>query len=290
MSPTGNPVRVIVLAAQRPGVINPLAARFGVSHKCLVPLAGKPLIAHVLAAISKSHAVGSVAISVEPDSFETIDRAVCRDSLPRVEFMPAASSLADSVLIAAGQHAGPLIVTTADHALLDPASITRLSEALSRHDVVFAMAPREAVMAAHPDGQRRFYRFRGGQFSNCNLYGISGPEALRAAEIFRGGGQFAKRAGRIIEAFGLLNLMLLRLRMLSLPQAARRISSRIGLNVAALVLDDGNQAIDVDNDRTYSVVAQILTVRHLSDCQPLPLAAPHGTLGGMPADRERLRA
>ena len=32
------PVTVIILAGQRAGVVNPLAARAGVSHKCLVPI------------------------------------------------------------------------------------------------------------------------------------------------------------------------------------------------------------------------------------------------------------
>ena len=38
---------VLVLAAQRAGVVNPLAERAGVSHKCIVPICGKPLIVHV---------------------------------------------------------------------------------------------------------------------------------------------------------------------------------------------------------------------------------------------------
>jgi GTP:adenosylcobinamide-phosphate guanylyltransferase len=39
---------LLILAAQRAGVENPLAKRVGVSHKCLVTIAGNPLIVHVL--------------------------------------------------------------------------------------------------------------------------------------------------------------------------------------------------------------------------------------------------
>ena len=42
------PVTIILLAGQRAGVVNPLAARAGVSHKCLAPIRGRPLIARVL--------------------------------------------------------------------------------------------------------------------------------------------------------------------------------------------------------------------------------------------------
>ena len=63
-------------------------------------------------------------------------------------------------------------------------------------DVALAMSTRAAVMAAHPDGQRRFYQFADDQYSNCNLYGFSGARAFAAAESFRSGGQFAKKPPR----------------------------------------------------------------------------------------------
>ena len=49
----GAPCTVLVLAAQRAGVVNPLAERAGVSHKCIVPICGKPLIVHVMDALAQ---------------------------------------------------------------------------------------------------------------------------------------------------------------------------------------------------------------------------------------------
>lgn len=258
--------RVIVLAAQRRGVIDPLATRFGVSHKCLVPLEGEPLIAHVLRTLAACPGAESVTISVEEEVFDAV-RAVVPSPKPLqaagapVRFAASADNLADSVFAAAQGHDGPIIITTADNALLAPESIAAMAGALETSEVAIAMAPREAVLAAHPDGQRRFYRFRDGEFSNCNLYGMANAQALHAAEIFRGGGQFAKKARRIVDAFGLINLMLLRLRLVSLRQGMNRISRRIGVQIAPVVLQDGSQAIDVDNDRTYGVVSEILAGR-----------------------------
>src|SRR5688572_31390237 len=62
------PIIAIVLAGQRRGAVNPLAARAGVSHKCLAPIAGKPLIAHVLATLTAVPALAEIRISVEPDA------------------------------------------------------------------------------------------------------------------------------------------------------------------------------------------------------------------------------
>lgn len=251
--------RVIVLAAQRKGVTDPLATRFGTSHKCLVPLAGEPLIAHVLRTVTSHPRVDSVVVSIEFDTFDALRRAV-----PDLDYVAttAAETITDSVSLAAEGHGGPLIITTADNALLTHASIDAMMEAAtSGSDAAVAMARREAVLGVHPEAQRRFYRFRDGEFSNCNLYGIVTPEALHAAEIFRGGGQFAKKARRIVDAFGLINLILLRLRLVSLPGGLRRISARIGVKIAPVILADGSQAIDVDNDRTYGIVDTLMARR-----------------------------
>lgn len=256
-------LRVIVLAARRRGVTDPLAARFDVSHKCLVPLHGRPLIAYVVEAAAGHPAVQSVVIAVEAEAFEAVERAVpdAAKAHADVRLVAAADNLPDSVRAAARGHADRLLITTADNVLLAPASIDAMAAALADSDLALAMAPREAVLAAHPAGQRRFYRFRDGEYSNCNLYGMASADALDAAELFRGGGQFGKKASRIVEAFGLVNLVLLWLRVISLPAALRRISRRIGLTIAPVILTDGCQAIDVDNDRTYAVASELIEQR-----------------------------
>ncbi len=254
-------VRVILLAAQRRGVVDPLALAHGVSHKCLVPLHGVPLIRHALTTIARHAAISDICVSVEPELFDTIARiaAGIPDKTATIDMVAAADNLADSVIAAAAGHGGPLVITTADNALLTPAALDSLIAPLKHgHDLAIAMTTKQAVQAAHPLGQRRFYRFRDGDYCNCNLYGMAGPHALAAAEIFRGGGQFAKKASRIIDAFGLMNLVLLRLRLLSLPAGLKRIASRFGLTIAPVILREGRCAIDVDNERTYAIVDSLL--------------------------------
>lgn len=253
--------RIIILAAQRPGVVNPLAHAHGVSHKCLVPLKGKPLIAHVLTTVTAQPDIASVRVSVEPEVFQALETIFASLGKPADFFacVASANNLADSVSAAAAGHDGPIIVTTADHALLTPDAITAMHDVLSGGaDGALAMATQSAVHRVHPDGQRRFYRFADDAYSNCNLYGLSGADSLRAAEIFRSGGQFAKKAKRIVEAFGLINLILLRLRLISLRGGLKRISRRMGLRIEPVILADGRNAIDVDNERTYAVVAGLL--------------------------------
>lgn len=256
-------VRVIVLAAQRKGMVNALAARFRTSHKCLVPLNGKPLISHVLLAAAQCPDLADIVVSIEPEAARTVQEVAAALGVT-ARIAPAQDNLADSVWLAAAGHQGPILITTADHALLQPASLEAMRDALAWGDAAVAMAREDTVRAAHPDGQRRFYQFRDAGYSNCNLYGVAHAGALDAAEVFRGGGQFAKQAGRIIKAFGLINLILLRFRLVTLEQAMARISRRIGLRIVPVVLKDGSQAIDVDNDRTHGVAGQLLHARSIA--------------------------
>jgi GTP:adenosylcobinamide-phosphate guanylyltransferase len=252
---------VIILAAARTGQIDPLAAEHGTPLKCLVPIAGYPLIAHVVRAVAANPSVTAMRIVVERESIPAV-KAVTRlvGHVP-IDFIPAQPTLADSVIAAMAEWDAPALITTADNVLLAPDSLDAMRDALRGADVALAMARRQSVLNAHPDGQRRFYGFTDDHYSNCNLYGLAGPHALQAAEAFRGGGQFAKKATRIVSAFGLINLILFRLGRLSLDGAMARISRRMGLTIQPVILADGRHAIDVDNARTYGVAAQLLAER-----------------------------
>lgn len=254
------PVTVIVLAAQRGGRLDPLAAEAGVSHKCLVPIGGRPLLTHVLDALAGVDGVGSIRISVEAGAEEKLRAIADASGLP-IAFAAAADNIADSVYAAAAGAQGPIVITTADNVLLTPVAVRQVIGRLAQgDDTVVALARKEDVLAAHPEGQRRFYRFRDGEFSNCNLYGLS-PRGLGLAETFREGGQFAKNPMRIARAFGLANLVILRFGLVGLDRAMRRLGRRFRVRASALVLSDGAHAIDVDNRRTYDIAAQLLDRR-----------------------------
>jgi len=258
----GPPVRMIVLAGRHPRETDALARRFGMSHKCLVPLDGRPLVAHVLQTAAIHPAVESLAISVEREAFEGLFDVLSQ--LPGrgiAKLVEARENLVDSVLAAAQGWDGPLLVTTADHALLTPASIDAMIAALDSSDAAFAMAPRDAVLAAHPQHAHPFLEFADGAYASCNLYAAADPEALRAVEVFRGGGRFAGNALGVLRAFGFVNLMMLRLRASSLSDATERVSRRIGQRLKPVVMLDGSQALDVDDDHTHAAAEALLALR-----------------------------
>ena len=260
------PITALVLPGKRDGKLDLLAQRFEVTHKCVVPIAGKPLIEHVLTALAQAPEIARIIVAI--DGAEVLDGIAIVSQLRaegRLRFAAAQANIAASVAEAAKDAAFPLLVTTADNVLLTPAAVTAMARgvAASGAEVAAGFARRAEVIAAHPDGQRRFYEFADDAYANCNCYWIGSARALEAAEIFREGGQFNKHPWRIARAFGLINLIRFRLGLGSLERALQRFSRRLGLAVRPVVFDDGALAIDVDNARTYAVAAELLARRRL---------------------------
>ncbi|MDQ8756372.1 NTP transferase domain-containing protein [Sphingosinicella sp. LHD-64] len=257
---TAKDLVVVVLAAQRDGRLDPLAAEAGVTHKCLVPIRGRPLLAHVLAGLELVEGIASVRISVEAGADEKLSAIATASPLP-VRFMPAAGNIADSVYAAAEGASGPVVVTTADNVLLAAGPVEQVAARLrAGDDAVVALARKEDIQAAHPEAQRNFYRFRDGGFSNCNLYGLS-QQGLKAAEAFREGGQFFKNPMRIARAFGVMNLVRMRFGRVTTEEAMRRIGKRFGIRASRIILDDGAYAVDVDNARTHRIASLLMEKR-----------------------------
>jgi len=273
---------ILILAGRRPGAVDALAEAHGVADKCLVPVAGRPMIAHVLASAAQSDAATIFVSSHHEGLADDLGDIVVDSQGDRLVFVDAADNLADSVLAVAGQAAFPLLITTADNCLLTPDTIAEIGAEAARlgGEAGVALARREDVLAAHPEGQRRFYEFSDVAVSNCNCYWIGHRGALQAAEAFRGGGQFVKKPVRVMQAFGLINLLRFRFGLGPIHHIFRRISRHLKVDVAPLLVRDGATAVDVDNERSLRATEAIMERR-----QPSQLPDDSSLLLGPDANR-----
>lgn len=253
-------VTAVILAGSRAGPTDPLAAEAGVPLKCFVPVAGKPMIDHVLEAVAGSDRIGEIRIVIN-DGAAHAARFSHLPFAERLIFTEARGNLADSVIAVSEEARFPLLVTTADNVHLTPASVNDFVDGSNGAGASVGFARKENVLSVHPEGQRKFYRFSDGSFSNCNIYWIGSRDALDAAEIFRSGGQFVKFPRRIIEAFGFVNLIRFRYGIGTVGRLFRSISRRFGFKVKMVELTDGAMAIDVDNHRSHAVAERILSER-----------------------------
>ena len=252
---------ILILAGRRSAAVDPLAAAHGVADKCLVPVAGRPMIAHVLSSAEASAARQIFVSTHHLNLLADLDDPVVKLLGKRLIIVPAADNLADSVLAVAGVARFPLLITTADNCLLTPETIAEISAEAARLDAEagVTLARREDVLAVHPEGQRRFYEFSDVAVSNCNAYWIGHPGALKATEAFRGGGQFVKKPLRVMQAFGLINLLRFRFGMGPIHHIFARISRHMKVEIAPLLISNGATAIDVDNERSLRVTEALMT-------------------------------
>jgi GTP:adenosylcobinamide-phosphate guanylyltransferase len=257
-------VTALVMAGKRSGVLDPLAERAGVAQKAVVPVHGVPMIERVVTQVSACPAVGAIRVVAHDEGeiarLPTIAALIAQGRLTMVE---GRFNIVDSVFAAAEGADFPLLITTADNCLVTPEGYGEfIAGCLAAGAGGAAGLARKAdVLAADPQGQKRFYEFRDGGYSNCNMYWLGSPAALSAAEIMREGGQFVKFPRRIIKAFGLMNLIRFRLGTGSKEKLFARISRRFGFPLVPVVLSDGHFAIDVDNETTFAVTEKILKAR-----------------------------
>ena len=264
--PGETPVTAIVLAGRREGQVDPLAADAGLEDKCMVPVAGKPMIMHVLAALDATPQIGRIVVSInEPTMLDDLVLVRALKASGKLTVLAAQANLVDSVFAAVERMPFPLFITTADSALLTPEIASEFLAGAAAADVAVGFARKQAVLAAHPEGQRRFYKFSEDGYSNCNAYWIGGSDGLKMAEVFRTGGQFAKHPLRIVEAFGFLNLLRFHYGIGTLDGAFQRFSRRFALDIKPVILSDGAAAIDVDNARTLGVTETILARRYSAE-------------------------
>ena len=252
---------ILVLAGRRGGRLDPLAEAMGVSHKAMVPVAGEAMVGRTLRIAAEALPDSPLFVSIEDFSLIAGEPTVARlHAEGRLTPVEAEHHIVDSVVAASAATGFPLIITTADNVLTTPEALRAFAAEGVRGDVdgILMMARKEDILAAHPDGQRRFYRFRDGEFSNCNLFWLANAEALAGTEGFRYGGQFAKRKRDAVRALGLSTLFYYALNLRTLDGMCRHFSRRFGVPMKAMVMKDGRLAIDVDNERTHRVAEEIL--------------------------------
>jgi len=221
------------------------------------------MIGRVLTTVEAALPESPICVSIEDAAVLEGEPTVERLRIAgRLRIVKSELNLVDSVHAASNVAGYPLLITTADNVLVTPEALQAVvteGQKGSPASAIIVFANKHDIEAAHSGGKGRYYEFRDGGYSNCNLFWLGDAAALTASEAFRDGGQFLKVAGRILRAFGLFNLVLLRMKVLTLDQSLRAVSKRLGVKVRPLVLNDGRLAIDVDDQRSKEMVEELLS-------------------------------
>jgi len=245
----------VVLAGSRPGR-DSFAESFGTDLKALIPVSGEPMIRRPVRALVESRSIGRIIVLGQAP--ERIAAALPDD--PRIEVRESAGTIAGTVLGLLDDPATqwPLLVTTADHALLDPATVDEFCNAAKAAGIAIGVVERANLLARLPQSQRTWLKFRGGAYTGANLFALRSPDVRPAIEQWRSVEQDRKKAWRILSLLGPATLVLVALRLISLDQVMVRLSARLGLTIRAVPLSNPLAGVDVDKAEDHALVEAIL--------------------------------
>lgn len=261
----------LVLAAQRPGIVNPLAEHFDVSHKCLIPVNGTSMIERVLETLNLSDNIGHIAVVLEDfNIINQLDTVKKLSDSGKLTFVKSEKTLSGSVLGAIrklGMDKMPYLITTADNCFHTPAIIDYfMNEVRTKGaEAAWAMTPDALVQETYPGtgkitGQHKLID---GIWSNCNIYAICSERALESVELFKGGGQFGNKKKRkaMIPMIGIWAFFLYRFGLITLNGLGRKASQIFKIKAAAVKMPFADAPIDADDLVSFDFIEEHLIKR-----------------------------
>lgn len=253
----------LVLAGKR-SAADPVAQHGGVAFKAIAPVAGRPMIAHVLDALATSRMAGPVYISVEePAAIRDHDALRGFGNIHTVQ--ASTSSICRSIqkMVAEGGLKPPFLVTTADHALLTPGMIDHFWGAARGLDADFAVAivTESLFRQSYPDARRTFIGCRGDSFKSCNMFGFLTPDSLKVLDFWAAIEQQRKQPLKLARAFGIGNLLRYVLRLDDIDGLIARAGRILGVRAAAIRMTEAEAAIDVDSVADLRQVESLMAAR-----------------------------
>ena len=253
-------VTALVLAGSRDGAADPVAAAAGLAAKALVLVAGTAMLERVVGALAGSRGVGRIAVCGAPEAEALrLPGVAALHRTGRLLFLAATPSPSLSVAAAMERLGTPLLVTTADHALLRPAMVERFLGAVPDDaDAAAGLAPAAAIRAAFPGSRRTFLRFRDGSWSGCNLFLLRTPAAGGAVAFWRRLERERKRPWRMLRLVSPLLALRQVLGLLTLDGALDALGRRVGARLAAVELPWAEAAVDVDSADDLALAERLL--------------------------------
>jgi GTP:adenosylcobinamide-phosphate guanylyltransferase len=228
-------------------------------HKALIPVAGEPMVLRPLRALLASPEVANVIVLTQ-------NPADLRPVLPddeRVTIRASSGTIAKTIAEQLADHAAefPILVATADHALLDPDMIAEFTRRASGADLAIAVVESRPLLARFPQSKRTWLGFKGGRYSGANLFSFGSHKVLPAVGRWGAVEQDRKKGWRLLLALGPALLLGAVLKLRTIHQSAAAIGRKLGLEIRVVEMSNPIAAIDVDKPVDHALVEDIIAGR-----------------------------
>ena len=252
----------VILSGDR-GPNEPLNVAAGVCCKALVPVGGRAMLLRVLDTLAACDSIGTQVIAGLADEAlngnPELHRRLTTDTLRRTPRAPGPSAAAATAAQTVPA-ASPILITTADHALLLPEVVGHFLSAAAATDldVVAAVIRYPDFHAVHPQVHKTVMRFSDDHYCGCNLFALLTPAGRRILDTWQQVEAQRKTPWKTVGLLGWSAILRYLTGHLSLAQATARLSQRLGIKVGVVVLPTPDAAIDVDNVTDWQFVEALL--------------------------------
>lgn len=263
---TARRFNALVLAADRTAR-DPVALAAGVAAKAFTPVGGRAMLLRVLDALDASPHIGRIAVCGPPREL----LPGCPELLRRIESgavhwvapeaTPAGSAMTALDALAQTE---PVLLTTADHALLHPGIIDHFCRGAigAAADACAGLVRHELIRAALPESRRTVLKFSDGGCCSCNLFALLTPAGREVVSFWRRVETERKRPWRVIAgALGPGAMLAYAAGRLRLDAALAQLSQRLGLRARAVILPFFEAAVDVDTPADLAQAEMLLQRR-----------------------------
>lgn len=274
LNPAMQPFAAVVLAADRTGK-DPITQHTGAACKAFAPVAGVPMIIRVLDTLQACDLVSTIILCGPPESLHDhcpeLKQRIASGQVTWLPNLDSPSRSAESGL----NHIPldtPVLVTTADHALLTPATVRDFLQnaAVTPCDAAVGAVSESTIMTAFPGCKRTIIRLRDGGFRGCNLYAFN-QRGRALVRFWRQAEDLRKRPWRLIgKVLGLKTVFLYLFGQLTSQQGLVAVSEKSGVNIRLVMLDDARAGIDVDKVQDLMLAESILSRKSSSDDNTWP--------------------
>lgn len=253
----------VVLAADRTSK-DPITQYTGAACKAFAPVAGIPMIIRVLNTLQACEQISTIILCGPPgplhDHCPELQQRIASGQVTWLPNLDSPSRSAESGL----NHIPldtPVLLTTADHALLTPAIVCSFLQraAATSCDAAVGAVGEQAINAAFPGCKRTIIRLRDGGFRGCNLYAFN-SRGRALVGFWRQAEDLRKRPWRLIgKVLGFKAVFLYIFGLLTSQQGLSAVSEKSGVNIQAIMLDDARAGIDVDKVDDLLLAESILS-------------------------------
>lgn len=252
----------LVLAADRT-TKDPITQHTGAACKAFAPIGGIPMIIRVLDALAACDLIATTLLCGPPESLHAhcpeLKQRIASGQVTWLPNLDSPSRSAESGFSHVPRDM-PVLLTTADHALLTPNMVQSfLRESLATDcDATVGLVRQKEIAAAFPGSKRTVTRLRDGGFCGCNLFAFN-PRGRALVGFWRQAEDLRKRPWQLIaQVLGFRMVLSYLFGFLTLQQALDAVSEKSGVKIQAIMLDDPRAGIDVDKIEDLVLAESIL--------------------------------